>query len=322
MRKAENMSFSGDVRTQIAGIIPGPAHCRLAELAVLLALSASFTWTPDTGLRLEISADKGAAGRKCFTLLRKQININSRLRSMVQDQSDSFQCSIQGADAQEELEKLAAVLGYEDRTRPFGQEGTRIPGALLERECCRRAFLRAAFLCVGSMSDPEKEYHLEFACTEGDTAEQIREVLNGYGMGAKVIRRKKYHVVYLKDSEEIAQVLGLIGAHVSLMELENRRIMKEVRNSVNRRVNCETANISKTVNAAQNQIRDIQFLEREGRLRELPEGLRKIAELRLEHPEVSMSELGRMCSPPISKSGVSHRLRKLSEHAQRLQGGY
>ena len=241
---------------------------------------------------------------------------------MVQNQSDSFQCSIQGADAQEELEKLAAVLGYEDRTRPFGQEGTRIPGALLERECCRRAFLRAAFLCVGSMSDPEKEYHLEFACTEGDTAEQIREVLNGYGMGAKVIRRKKYHVVYLKDSEEIAQVLGLIGAHVSLMELENRRIMKEVRNSVNRRVNCETANISKTVNAAQNQIRDIQFLEREGRLRELPEGLRKIAELRLEHPEVSMSELGRMCSPPISKSGVSHRLRKLSEHAQRLQGGY
>ena len=176
MRKAENMSFSGDVRTQIAGIIPGPAHCRLAELAVLLALSASFTWTPDTGLRLEISADKGAAGRKCFTLLRKQININSRLRSMVQNQSDSFQCSIQGADAQEELEKLAAVLGYEDRTRPFGQEGTRIPGALLERECCRRAFLRAAFLCVGSMSDPEKEYHLEFACTEGDTAEQIREV--------------------------------------------------------------------------------------------------------------------------------------------------
>ncbi len=301
MRKAENMSFSGDVRTQIAGIIPGPAHCRLAELAVLLALSASFTWTPDTGLRLEISADKGAAGRKCFTLLRKQININSRLRSMVQNQSDSFQCSIQGADAQEELEKLAAVLGYEDRTRPFGQEGTRIPGALLERECCRRAFLRAAFLCVGSMSDPEKEYHLEFACTEGDTAEQIREV---------------------KDSEEIAQVLGLIGAHVSLMELENRRIMKEVRNSVNRRVNCETANISKTVNAAQSQIRDIRFLEREGRLRELPEGLRKIAELRLEHPEVSMSELGRMCSPPISKSGVSHRLRKLSEHAQRLQGGY
>ena len=182
--------------------------------------------------------------------------------------------------------------------------------------------MRAAFLCVGSMSDPEKEYHLEFACTEGDTAEQIREVLNGYGMGAKVIRRKKYHVVYLKDSEEIAQVLGLIGAHVSLMELENRRIMKEVRNSVNRRVNCETANISKTVNAAQSQIRDIRFLEREGRLRELPEGLRKIAELRLEYPEVSMSELGRMCSPPISKSGVSHRLRKLSEHAQRLQGGY
>ena len=292
------MSFSGDVRTQIAGIIPGPAHCRLAELAVLLALSASFTWTPEAGFRLEISADKGAAGRKCFTLLRKQINIDSRLRSMVQEQSDSFQCGIQGADAQEELEKLAAVLGYEDRTRPFGQKGARIPGALLERECCRRAFLRAAFLCVGSMSDPEKEYHLEFACTEGDTAEQIREVLNGYGMGAKVIRRKKYHVVYLKDSEEIAQVLGLIGAHVSLMELENRRIMKEVRNSVNRRVNCETANISKTVNAAQNQIRDIQFLEREGRLRELPEGLRKIAELRLEYPEVS------------------------SEHAQRLQGGY
>lgn len=316
------MSFSGDVRTQIAGIIPGPVHCRLAELAGLLALSASFTWNPETGFRLEISPDKGPAGRKCFTLLRKQININCRLRSMMQDQSDSFQCSIQGADVQAELEKLAGVLGYEDRTRPFGQKGARIPGALLERECCRRVFLRAAFLCVGSMSDPEKEYHLEFACTEGDTAEQIREVLNGFGMGAKVIRRKKYHVVYLKDSEEIAQVLGLIGAHVSLMELENRRIMKEVRNSVNRRVNCETANISKTVNAAQNQIRDIRFLEREGRLRELPEGLRKIAELRLEHPEVSMSELGRMCSPPISKSGVSHRLRKISEHAQRLQGGY
>ena len=190
---------------------------------------------------------------------------------------------------------------------------------VIQRNCCKRAFLRGAFLACGSMSDPEKNYHFEIVCTAADKAEQVQNVMNEFGLDAKVILRKKYHVVYLKESSSIVDMLNIMEAPVALMQLENVRILKDMRNSVNRRVNCETANINKTVTAAAKQIEDIQYIREHSGFSGLAPNLKETAMARLEYPEASLKELGDMLNPPVGKSGVNHRLRKLSEIAQKLR---
>jgi DNA-binding protein WhiA len=190
---------------------------------------------------------------------------------------------------------------------------------LLRNQCCKRAFLRDTFLCIGSISDPKKSYHLEFVCESKEQANQILDVLRDFELQPKMVIRKKYYVVYLKEGEEIVDLLNIMEAHISLMELENLRIYKDMRNSVNRRVNCEAANITKTVNAASRQTKDIQYIQQHYGFNRLSEGMRQMAEVRLEHPDATLAELGAFLDPPVGKSGVNHRLRKLSELADRLR---
>ena len=195
---------------------------------------------------------------------------------------------------------------------------------VVQQPCCRRAFIRGAFLAAGSMSDPEKSYHFEIVCAAEAMAEQVKELICSFEMDAKIVRRKKVYVVYVKEGSQIVDILNIMEAHVSLMELENVRILKEMRNTVNRKVNCETANINKTVSAAVKQVEDITYLRDTIGFEKLSEGLEEIALARLSHPEASLKELGELLSPPVGKSGVNHRLRKLSELAEKVrqeQGG-
>ena len=201
-----------------------------------------------------------------------------------------------------------------------GSDDLLVNPLLIKSFCCKRAFLRGAFLSVGSMSNPEKAYHLEYVCVDTQQAAQLIDILLVYGIHAKTVVRKKYQVVYIKESEEIVELLNVIGAHISLMKLENLRIFKDMRNSINRRVNCETANITKTVNAATKQIADIQYIKEHYGFDNLKDNLRQVAELRLEYPDAALKELGEYLSPPVGKSGVNHRLRKLSELAEKLRG--
>ena len=187
---------------------------------------------------------------------------------------------------------------------------------VLQRTCCRRAFLRGAFLSAGSITDPEKNYHFEIACASKEKAEQLRELFEFFGLEAKIVLRKKYYVVYLKEGAMISDALNIIEAHISLMKFENVRILKDVRNSVNRRVNCEAANINKTVSAARKQIEDIEYIKNTIGLERLSENLRDIAYARLEEPDATLKELGEKLNSPVGKSGVNHRLRKLSQIAQ------
>ena len=170
-----------------------------------------------------------------------------------------------------------------------------------------------------SVSDPRKSYHLEFVCDEKAQAVQLREVLSEFQIEARIIGRKKYQGVYLKEGAGIVDLLNVMGAHVSLMELENMRILKEMRNSINRRVNCETANISKTVTAAGRQIEDILLIRDRYGFENLPDNLRQMAEVRLEYPDAALKELGGYLEPVVGKSGVNHRLRRLSEIADRIR---
>lgn len=169
------------------------------------------------------------------------------------------------------------------------------------------------------MSNPGKSYHLEFDCIDEGEADLLQELTAAFDIPAKIARRKKYFVVYVKEGSAICDMLNIMGAHVSLMDFENHRIVKEVRNSINRKVNCETANITKTVNAAAGQVKDITLIQERMGLSELPKNLREIAQLRLEYQEATLQELGELLTPPVGKSGVNHRLRKLSEIAESMR---
>ena len=162
---------------------------------------------------------------------------------------------------------------------------------------------------------------MEFVTANEKKAKQLQSVIQSFDIDAKIVLRKKYHVLYMKESEAIVDLLNVMEAHIALMKLENLRILKELRNTVNRRVNCETANINKTLDSSRKQQADIRLLQEKYGLENLPKGLQQIARIRLEEPEASLKELGEMLEPPIGKSGVNHRLRKLSEMADKLKLG-
>ena len=179
--------------------------------------------------------------------------------------------------------------------------------------------MRGAFLCTGSMSDPQKSYHFELVFAHRRQAEQLRSLLRSFDVEAGIVARKNASVLYVKEGAQISDLLNVMEAHVALMELENVRILKEMRNSINRQVNCETANINKTVAAAARQIEDIKLIRDTIGFDELKDELKEMAELRLNYPESSLKELGTLLAVPIGRSGVNHRLAKLCEIAEGLK---
>lgn len=314
------MSFSSDVKKEIASDIPAAKHCRTASLAVLLRCAGHFERDRDGEYRLYLSEDNGEALRKCFTLVRKTSNIRTVSCVPAEREGREKRGWIRADLSSDTVKEFAQKIGLCDSAGNLCEEnGLIAPPELLKRSCCRRNCLKDFFLCCGSVSNPRREYHLEWSCTESGQASQLQEILLSFGKEAKVTLRKKSIVVYFKDSTDIVDLLNLMGATVSMMEMENQRILKDLRNSVNRRVNCETANIGKTVSASRKQINDILFLEKAGILKTLPESLRKMAELRIQYPDTPLRELGDLAVPPIGKSGVNHRLRRLSEIAQKYR---
>lgn len=313
------MSFSREVKEEILKQCSTTRHCQIAEFAAIMQCSGGILPIEQGQYGIRISTENEGVARKCFTILRKTFNIKTDVilnSSKAQAKSHIHHIIIHEARAVNNILQTVKFLdvqgnkiGCSDIVQPL----------LIKNACCRRSFLRGAYLAIGSMSNPEKSYHLEFTCSKQAQAEQLREIMNDFSVEAKIIIRKKYYVVYVKESACIVELLNIIGAHISLMELENMRIIKEVRNSVNRRVNCEAANISKTVAAASNQIRDILRIRDLFGLSRLSPNLREMAEVRLENPGASLKELGELLSPPVGKSGVNHRLRKLSELADKLE---
>lgn len=182
-----------------------------------------------------------------------------------------------------------------------------------------RLYIREAFIKSGSMNDPNKKYHLQIMFKEKTKAEEMQTLLNNFNINAKIIKKEKDYMLYLKDGEEISEFLALIGANKSVIKFEEIRVIKEKRNDINRLVNCETANLNKTINASVKQIEDIKRIKKAGKFNELPETLKEIAEVRINNPEMSLIELGKLLDKPIGKSGVNHRLKKLSQIAEELK---
>lgn len=287
------MSFSSEVKEELERQISPARHCQIAELAAILNFCGQSGRDKEGRYTIGFQTENISVVRKGFTLLKKTYNIETDV-----------------AVSDEQMQALHQKIGSLEEP---------VSNLLIKNSCCQRAFLRGAFLSIGSMSDPQKSYHLEFVCTDEDKARQLQSVIQGFGIDAKIVLRKKYYVVYLKEGESIVDLLNICEAHVSLMKLENMRILKEMRNSINRRVNCETANITKTVNASARQVEDIEYIRDHYGFQRLPDSLRQMAEIRLENPDAPLKELGEYLDPPVGKSGVNHRLRKLSELADRLR---
>ncbi|MBQ9644223.1 MAG: DNA-binding protein WhiA [Lachnospiraceae bacterium] len=300
------MSYASEVRAELSAQNETTGHCREAALMALLLCLSKITLADEDTVIVTFQSDEDVLATKCFTLLEKTLNIK-----IVSNRNELFL-------SREQWSQLPWFVFLMNADTENGTVPEVIQG-VLSKDCCRRSFLRNAFLAAGTVSDPDKGYHLEFNLARQDAAEAISYILLQYEIHSKMIRRRKNYTVYLKDSEEIIDTLSLMGAHAGLMRMENSRILKEVRNSINRRVNCEAANIGKTVAAARRQVEDIEFLQRSGAFSDLPDNLVEIAQLRLENEDMPLAELGKLAHPPLGKSGVNHRLRKLSELAEKTR---
>lgn len=312
------MSFSGMVKEELSKRIGSARHCQIAELAAIFCFCGHMEWSFEGRTVLRMQTENEAVSRKCFTILKKTFNIETdvSIRESSHVKKGSVYCvSVSDPAKIRELMETSKLLADEN-TRGVLRIGNSI---VYQRDCCKRAFIRGAFLSSGSISDPRKGYHFEIVCADEEKAGQLQEIIRSFHIDAKTVLRKKSYVVYVKEGAQIVDMLAIMEANVALMNLENIRILKEMRNSVNRKVNCETANINKTVNAAVKQIEDIRLIEEMVGFQSLNEGLEEVARLRLQYPEATLKELGMMLNPQVGKSGVNHRLRKLSTLADELR---
>ncbi|WP_291582864.1 DNA-binding protein WhiA [Clostridium sp. UBA6640] len=312
------MSFSLKVKNEICRYTDLNKKEAIAELSGIMKASGTLGLGANKAMSFKVITENPAIARLIFKLLKEHFNIHTKLlvkRSNSLKKNNVYVVMITEDMNVKELLLEVGVLTNED----FLGLDYSIPKRLISEESDKRAYIRGAFLGGGSISNPEKTYHLEFVTHNLDYANELSNLINSYGLSSKVIQRKSSYVIYIKEGEQIVDLLNIIGAHSSLLELENIRIMKEMRNNVNRLVNCETANLSKTVNAAVRQVESIKMIQNEIGLNRLPKNLREIAELRLEYPDESLKELGGMLNPPVGKSGVNHRLRRIEKIAEELR---
>ncbi len=313
------MSFSSEVKEELSRHLPSARHCQIAETAAILSVCGQVSISEDDRFRIVVHTENISVARKYFTLLKKTFKIEAVTRIRKNAYLKKSTVYLVEVNSHEDAVRILQATKFVTVDLEIAEDLSTMNRLIIQKECCKRAFLRGTFLAAGSISDPEKSYHLEIVCTTEERALQVQNILRELVLDARIVNRKKNQVVYLKEGSQIVELLGLMGASISLMNLENIRILKEISNNVNRKVNCETANIGKTVSAAVKQVEDIRYIETHMGFSQLSEGLEEIAVLRLQYQDATLKELGEMLNPPVGKSGVNHRLRKLSRIADELR---
>lgn len=312
------MSFSAKVKGELGRYTEMSREEALAQISAMMKVSGTIGFN-GKGLSFKITTENPTSARLVFTLLKEHFQIHSKLMVKKSNSLKKNNIYMVVIDEEKGVRGLLKDTGIFKEVDGGITLDYRIDEKMVETDDEKRAYIRGAFLGGGSVTNPEKNYHLEFVTHSEEYAQDLCELINSCGLNSKVIQRKNSFIVYIKEGEQIVDILNIMGAHSCLLELENIRIMKEMRNNVNRLVNCETANLSKTVNAAVRQVESIKFIQSKIGLKRLPQNLREIAELRLEYPDESLKELGEMLDPPVGKSGVNHRLRKIEKIAEELR---
>lgn len=312
------MTFSLEVKDELTRIYPTARHCVIAEISAIVSFIGDINISKENKISLKIKTEHPGLARKCFTLVKKTFNISTDVvisSSTLVRKKHLYTVSIVDDFGAREVLKAIKLLKEQELSEVLSLKRDTV----LLNSCCKKAFFRGAFMSAGSITDPEKGYHLEIVCSTQEKALFLQELMYDLSLSPKITTRKKTFVVYIKDSDKIVLALGMMEAATSLMNFENIRILKGMRNDVNRKVNCETANINKTVSAALSQLEDIRLIKEMVGLETLTSNLEMVACARLENPDASLVELGKMISPQLGKSGVNHRLRKLSSIADQLR---
>lgn len=310
-------SYSTDVKNELARVVGERSCCHLSELASLMRMGGTMLIGGNRNLGITFTTENAAVARKVLNLIKSGFNLKTEVvvsRGRRLKKNNSYIIKVVPSPV---VTDLLSALGI------MKGDGINIgsDAGILRRSCCRRAYLRGAFLGGGSVSRPEGEYHLELVTSNIDFAKTLVRLLKNFKLPVGMTGRKKDHIVYLKDGDAITSFLRIIGAHNALLAFENVRVVKDMRNQVNRLVNCETANLQKTVNAAIRQVEAIKYIKATIGLEKLTPTLREAAEVRLNHPEAALQELVEILNNGISKSGMNHRLRKLQQIAEKLKEG-
>lgn len=304
------MSFSSQVKKELKNKIDTAKHCQIAELAAIMAFCAN----PNNQWEgLCITTESAIVSDVFVQLIKNIFDVSEEFITLKYEGKKNNIITINIQD-NHIVKKILMAIKWNDSERKMLNNSI-----LVQKECCKKAFIRGAFLAAGSISDPNKSYHYEIVCANQNDAIQLQEMLAFFKLDAKVIARKNNFITYIKEGNHITDCLNVMGAFVSQMELYNIMILKGMRNDVNRKVNCETANINKTVAAAVKQIKDIEYIRDTVGLQYLKEPLYDVAVIRLENSDMNLKDIGERLSPPVGKSGVNHRLRKISDIAQALK---
>ena len=310
------MSFSVDTKNELARVMAKKPCCQLAELAGIIKMDGLIQISGRHEMALQLITENAAVARKIITYLKSLFGVHTDTLMKKNFRLKKNNIYVVRMLPRPEVSHVLRSAGLIDENG-YLSEG--VKPELIRKDCCRRAYLRGVFLGGGSVSSPEGDYHLEILVNDENFAGELCNLMQRYDLMARINKRKNWDVVYLKGSEEIIRLLNLMGAYTALLKFENVRIYKDVRNQVNRLVNCETANLNKTVNAAVKQVEDIKIIEETIGLSKLPGNLRSIAEMRMNYPDISLKELGEMLQPQIGKSGVNHRIRRIQRIADKIR---
>ena len=293
------MSFCSKAKAELCKIPISKTCCAVAESYGVLLFCNTFSPTS-----IRIVTESRDFAQRLPKLFQKAFSLKF-------DQTPETEQGMQifSMDDPRKIHRIYDVFGLEAATTVALQVNL----GILEEDCCRVAFLRGAFMAGGSVTDPEKRYHLELATSHLRVSREVKHLMEEVGFAPKCVTRAGSHVLYFKQSDQIEDFLTTLGAPVCAMGIMEAKVEKDLRNGVNRRVNCETANLGKAVDAAQEQLAAIRRLKERGLYEELPQKLKETAQLRQDHPEATLLELSQMQDPPVSKSAINHRMRKLME---------
>lgn len=313
------MTFSSKTKDELSRTEITDMFSAKAEAAAMARTMGYVTLKGLNKIEIEFSTENAAVARRVFKLLKTAFDISTEVsieKTNRLKKHNNYIVKISNSRSKDFLReiRIAGMDSASFMTYDFG-----VPEELIRNAACKRAYIKGAFMGCGSVSDPEKSYHAEFVNSKEEHSEGICKLLDGFGIKGRTILRKNYYVTYVKESEQISDLLALMGANNSVLQFENVRAVKETRNQINRVINCETANLDKIVDTSVRQINSIKVLKKYKAIDILPDHLRELAYLRLKHPNASLKELGEMLNPPLGKSGVNHRLRKIEEIAKEIE---
>ena len=308
------MSFSAEEKEELTEYMPRGRHSQRAQLAAIIVFCGRVRITETGSHRLLIHTENIYTVKKFYALLENAFYIKGEISIRRNTAKNSLIYTILVKN--NEAYQVLAGIKFLNKDGSLRDDYSLVSSLIVQNSCCKKAFIRGAFLAAGSIGDPGKSYHFEIVTADENQAQEMISILSELGINAKTVKRKNHYPVYLKESDAVSEFLGITEAHKALMKFENIRILKDMKNKVNRKVNCETANIKKTASAAAKQLDDIYYLKNINRLDKLPDGLRELAGLRMEYPDATLKELGELLSEPLGKSGVNHRLNKISQIAE------